>query len=135
MQHQDSAYSAIMRILMNKAKNKNYSLVFCSSSMKVCIQWKCKVKQSHYRPGQALRIPGGWGSQILDNRHMKVVRLSALGTDRLYPKETFLVFSSVRDWVDLRTIVRPEGLCQWKNPMTPSEIEPATFRLVAQYLN
>jgi hypothetical protein len=92
---------------------------------------KVKVKQSHYRP---------WGSQEVeasrfqDNRHVKVVR-SALRTGRLYPQDTFLVLISVRGWVDPRAIVRPEGLCQWKISMTPSGIEPATFRLVMQCLN
>jgi hypothetical protein len=63
------------------------------------------------------------------------VRLSALCACRPLPPGRFLVLISVRGWVDLRAIVRLEGLRQLKNPMTSSGIEPATFRLVACCLN
>jgi hypothetical protein len=72
-----------------------------------------------------------WGFQKVefprfqDNRQMKVVGLSTLRNGHLYPPGNILD-TSVRGWIKD---------CQWKISSTPSVIEPATFRLVAQCLN
>ena len=66
------------------------------------------------------------------NEGGKVV--SSMHRPSLPSQERFLVLISIRGWVDPRAIVRP-GLSHRKVPVTPSGIEPATFRLVAQCLN
>jgi hypothetical protein len=103
---------------------------------KRCAEGKM-LKQSLYRPGKALKFPGVWDSQIsrqLAHEDGKFVSPSHW-LPLLYPQEIFLVLISFRGWFDPRAIVRPEGLCQWKIPVTPLGIEPATFWLVVQCLS
>ena len=88
-----------------------------------------KVKQSLYRPSAFQDVEG---AMFEDNRHMKVVRLSALSNGCLYPQKIFLVLLSEADPTD---IMRSERLCQWKIPMIPSWIEAATVRLEERCLN
>ena len=96
---------------------------------------RVKENQSHYRPEQALRIPGRWGSQISRQSAYedgKVV--SPTHRPPLPPRKYSCYLFLLEAESTPRAIVRPEG-CQWKIPMTPLEIDPATFQLIAQCLN
>ena len=80
--------------------------------------------QAYYRSRRFQEVEA---SIFLENRHVKVVRLSALNTGRLYPQETFLILISVRDSVDQSAAGRFND--------TIGNPEPATFRRVAPCLN
>ena len=96
--------------------------------------WNIKVHQSHYRP----EVPRGF-------QEVKVPRLCDKGPGwwlgcqpcapaAFYPQELLLVLISIRG-------CQPQGhsaigrIMSKKNSNTPSGIEPATFRFVAQRLN
>jgi hypothetical protein len=68
------------------------------------IQNFCKLRHACTDLGRSREFQEDEAPRIQDNRHMKVVRLSALRTSRLY----LLILLSFR----ARALVRPEELCQ-----------------------
>jgi hypothetical protein len=85
------------------------------------VEWLLiKVQQSLYRSGQALRVPGSWGSQIsrqLSHEGGTVVSRTHRSPPPPSPppQEIFLELISVRCWIDPRVIVGPgwEWLLLW----------------------
>ena len=75
-----------------------------------------------------MRFPGSWGSHISrQSAHEggKVVSPTHRPPlpNRKYSRYSFLL--------EAESTPGPEGLCQWKIPMSPSGIEPASFRLAS----
>jgi len=66
---------------------------------------------------------------------MKVVRLSALGTDQLYPPGNIPGIHFCQRLSQTQGPSAAGRIMSKKISMIPSGIEPATFRLVAQCLN
>jgi hypothetical protein len=94
-----------------------------------------KVKQSHYRPGQSYRVQGVWGSHISrQSAHEGGKVVSPTHWPPLPPRN----YSWYSFLLDAESTPGPYcGRKDYSNEKLQwqSEIEPATFRLVAQCLN
>ena len=110
--------------VLPKSWHSHFKTYYRSSSI-LWLIWTCakvNLKQSLQSPEQALRVTGGWGSQISwQSAHESGKIFSSTHRSALPPGKY--------------SIVQPEGLCQRKMLMTLSGIELATFRLVAHCLN
>ena len=92
------------------------------TALPVCsVVCKVEVKQSVYRPGQALRVPGGWASQISYQLAHESGKVVSCTHQLLFPppkEKLFVVLISIRGWVHPRAIVWPEGLWLWHHQVS-----------------
>jgi hypothetical protein len=114
---------------------KTWSLILLEEHRQIeSVLEQGKVKLSHYRPGQTLRAPGDLRlTEFLNNRHMKMVRLSALRIDRLNTQEISIAHICQKVG-QLQSHSATEGLSQSKIPVIPPGIEPVENRVLRRIL-
>jgi hypothetical protein len=114
---------ASSRSSVTSLDRENIILVLCNNILSHFIE----LRISLYRPIEVqVEAP-----EFLDNRHMKVVRLSALRTGCLYPSGKM---PGTHFCYRLSRLQCPIAARRIKS-VTPSEIEPATCRRAARCLN
>ena len=102
------------------------------------------VYQQIPQKGKAIPLQAWTGPEV--SRRLRLPYFKTIGTWRwescqpyapaaFTSPKIFPVLISFRGWVNPRAIVKLEGLCQWKIPMTPLGIEYVTCWLVVQSLN
>ena len=80
---------------MTPAPRATVEFAFISSLKISCCNWCHNKKQSQYRPGRSWGFQEVEAPRFQDNRHMKVVRLSAVRTGRLYLEYRWLKHMSI----------------------------------------
>ena len=103
-------YSCDSGVKNDPRQKTRHTNLLCRSSKILYFAYLDKVipKQAYYRSWGFLKVVA---SKFQSNRHKEVVRISALSTGSLYLSRNIPGTHFCRGWIDLRVIVRLEGLC------------------------